>query len=276
MAGERQERARRRRSIRASSKPTARAAASTVDPCPIRCSARSTRSVCWYRKRSHPERLRRTAGSGCADSPRSCGEVGQRQRLAEVLVDQVLRPVHRVEQVGPVAQYRAGLLLVAVPPGVDTTISRATRAANAGPCRTATRCRARSMPLAMPAERDHPVVHHVQHVPDDGRPRIAAGQLVLQIVVGGAPPAVEQTRPGRARRPRRRRWPPCRRRSWCRASAPRVAALEPAGAGEPRRPPARYDQQVVRPSAPATARPPAATTPCAVGTSSCSATYISS
>jgi hypothetical protein len=42
-----QDRPRRRRSMRASSKPTALAAASTVAPCPIRCSARSTRSTCW-------------------------------------------------------------------------------------------------------------------------------------------------------------------------------------------------------------------------------------
>jgi GntR family transcriptional regulator/MocR family aminotransferase len=41
---------RRRRSIRASAKPTVRAAASTVAPCPIRCSARSTRRTCWYRR----------------------------------------------------------------------------------------------------------------------------------------------------------------------------------------------------------------------------------
>ena len=40
-------RARSRRSIRASVKPTARAAASTVAPWPMRCSARSTRSSCW-------------------------------------------------------------------------------------------------------------------------------------------------------------------------------------------------------------------------------------
>ena len=40
-------RARRRRSMRASAKPTARAAASTVAPWPIRCSARSSRSSCW-------------------------------------------------------------------------------------------------------------------------------------------------------------------------------------------------------------------------------------
>jgi GntR family transcriptional regulator/MocR family aminotransferase len=41
---------RRRRSIRASAKPTVRAAASTVAPCPIRCSARSRRRTCWYRR----------------------------------------------------------------------------------------------------------------------------------------------------------------------------------------------------------------------------------
>jgi ABC-2 type transport system permease protein len=40
-------RARNRRSIRGSVKPTARAAASTVAPCPMRYSARSTRSSCW-------------------------------------------------------------------------------------------------------------------------------------------------------------------------------------------------------------------------------------
>jgi len=40
-------RARRRRSMRASWKPTVRAAASTVAPWPIRCSARSSRRSCW-------------------------------------------------------------------------------------------------------------------------------------------------------------------------------------------------------------------------------------
>jgi hypothetical protein len=39
--------ARTLRSIRASSNPAARAAPSTVAPCPIRCSARSRRSSCW-------------------------------------------------------------------------------------------------------------------------------------------------------------------------------------------------------------------------------------
>jgi hypothetical protein len=40
-------RPRRRRSMRASEKPTARAAESTVAPRPSRCSARSMRSTCW-------------------------------------------------------------------------------------------------------------------------------------------------------------------------------------------------------------------------------------
>lgn len=40
-------RVRNRRSIRASSKPTERAAASTVEPWLMRCSARSRRRVCW-------------------------------------------------------------------------------------------------------------------------------------------------------------------------------------------------------------------------------------
>ncbi len=46
-----------------------------------------------------------------------------------------------------------------------------------------------------PGGGDDPAVDHVEHVADDGRPRVAPGQLVLHVVVGGAAAAVEQAGP---------------------------------------------------------------------------------
>ena len=127
-------------------------------------------------------------------TPHGAGQVGQRQRVGEPRVDEVLDAVHGVAEVAAVPQHRAGLLLVAVAAGVDDHLAGDPRGGG------------RAVPdgdqvqgqvdAAGDAGRgDDPVVDDVEHVAHHGGPRVAPGQLVLEVVVGGAAAAVEQAGP---------------------------------------------------------------------------------
>ena len=93
---------------------------------------------------------------------------------------------------------------------------------------------------------DDPPVHHVEHVPDDGRARVAAGEFVLHVMVGRAAAAVQQ--PGPAERVGSRTHAG-------HGAARRVVVVEPAQrpgievavVGQAGRAPARDDDQVVGP-----------------------------
>ena len=91
-------------------------------------------------------------------------------------------------------QHRAGLLLVPVAARVDDHL-----AGDPGGHRRAVPDRdqvQRQVDAAGdPGRGRHPVVDDVEHVADDRRPRIAPGQLVLDVVVGGAAAPVEQAGP---------------------------------------------------------------------------------
>ena len=104
------------------------------------------------------------------------------------------------------------------------------------------------------------------------RRRVAPGELVLHVVVGGAAPPVEQPGRGRARRRPRRRSPPCPPPAWW-AAQRRFQRLRPAaGRRRPARRPASPARSRGRPGA--SAGQPAARAQrqaLAVTTSSCSA-----
>ena len=92
-------RARSRRSIRASEKPAARAATSTVLPCPIRFWARSTRNSCWYLSGVRPVAVVEHPGQGPLANPRRRREVGQPERIGEPGVNEVLDVAPMIMQV---------------------------------------------------------------------------------------------------------------------------------------------------------------------------------
>ena len=190
-------RARRRRSIRASSKPTARAAASTVAPWPIRCSARSSRSSCWYRNGVRPVAVVKSRVSVRSLTPASRGEIREQQPVGVPAVDEVLDAMGHVAQVAAVPQHHALLLLVAVAPRVDHHLA-GDPGSRFGAVLDRDQVQSQVDPAGDSGGGDHPVVDDVQDVSDDARLRIAGGELVGQLVVGGVPPSVEQ--PGRTER----------------------------------------------------------------------------
>jgi hypothetical protein len=106
----------------------------------------------------------------------------------------ILDAVRGLAEVVAVPQHGAGLLLVPVAAGVDDHL--------AGDLRGGGRAVADSDQVqgqvdaaGDPGGGGDPAVDDVEHVADDRRFRVALGELVLDVVVGGAAAAVEQTRP---------------------------------------------------------------------------------
>ena len=111
--------ARSRRSIRASSKPTARAAD---------CHGRAVADQVFgaldpqqllVAQRRHPGGCGELAGQRPLADPGAAASSASGSALGEPRVDQVLDPVDGVAEVRPVPEHRAGLRLVAVAAGVD-------------------------------------------------------------------------------------------------------------------------------------------------------------
>ena len=103
---------RSRRSMRGSWKPTVRAAASTVAPWPIRCSARSTPQQLLVAQRGEAGRLGEPAGQRALADAAGAGDLRERQRVGEPRLDVILGTVRGVAEVVAVPQHGAGLLLV--------------------------------------------------------------------------------------------------------------------------------------------------------------------
>ena len=216
-------RARRRRSMRASVKPTARAAASTVAPCADEVLGAFQPQLLLVPQRGEAGRGGEAAGEGAfADADRG-GQVRQRQGAGVGGVDDVLGAVDGVAR-WPRCRSIAPAWGSSPLRRAYTTMVRATRAAAPGPWRTATQVQRQVDAAGDPRGGDDAAVDDVQHVADDGgaaggggpgRPAARGGWC------SGVRPAA---RPGRGRTRRRTRWRRSRRRRGGRPAGPAAAA----------------------------------------------------
>jgi hypothetical protein len=194
-------------------------------------------------ERRQPGDRGETAGEGAFADARRGGEVGQPQVFGEAGVDEVLGAVDGVVEVGTVPEHGTGLLLVAVAAGVDDHAAGDPRG-GARPVADGEQVKGEVDAAGNAGRRDDAAVDDVQHVADDGGAGVAAGQRLLEVVVGGAAPAVQQARPAEG----------VRARADAGDGAPggvvvvqaaQRGRVEPAGARQGRRAPAGDDDQVV-------------------------------
>src|SRR5690606_23517074 len=131
------------------------------------------------------------AGEGAfADADRG-GQVRQRQGAGVGGVDDVLGAVDGVAEVAAVPQHDPRLGLVAVAARVhDHGAGHA--GGGAGAVADGEQVQRQVDAAGDPRGGDHAAVGDVQHVADDGGAGVAAGEVVLQLVVGGAAASVQQ------------------------------------------------------------------------------------
>ena len=145
-------------------------------------------------ERGQPGRGGEPAGKSALADAAGAGDLGERQRGGQPVLDEILSPVRGVTEVVAVPQHGAGLLLVAVAARVDDHL-----AGDPGGHRRAVPDRDQVQgqvdAAGDPGRGRDPVVHDVEDVADDRRPRVAPGQLVLDVVVGGAPALVKEAGP---------------------------------------------------------------------------------
>jgi hypothetical protein len=102
--------------------------------------------------------------------------------------------VYGVAEVVTVPQHGADLLIVAVAASVDNHLTgnprRYGRTVPHGD-----QVQRQVNAAGDPSRGGDPAVNNVKHVTEDSRPRVAAGELLLDVMVGGAAPAVEQAGP---------------------------------------------------------------------------------
>lgn len=151
-------------------------------------------------QRGHARRLSEAPGQGPLADAAVGRQFRQRERKREPGLDLVLRQVGQVAEVVPVPEHGAGLRFVAVAARVHHHFPRYP-GRHGGAVTDGDQVQREIDAAGDARRRGDPPLGHVQDVADDSCGRALAREFVLELVMGGASPAVEEPGPAKGERP---------------------------------------------------------------------------